>query len=265
MPRPKLQEIVIGLAGAVLVGFLVLPLMGLVASTGPRAVLDGLSHPLVAPALRLSVQTTFITTALLVLVGTPLAWTLARSRGRWSQGLESLLQLPAVLPPSVAGVALLVAFGRQGLVGGLGGGDGASLAFTTTAVVLAQAFVAAPYFLQAATTAFRQIDPALLLVARSMGAPPFTVFSRIALPLARPGLFAGAVMAWARALGEFGATLMFAGNLEGRTQTLPLAIYTALETDLRAAQALSLLLMLVAFGVLIVSRRALGETGGRRD
>src|SRR5262249_18504498 len=152
---------------------------------------------------------------------------------RGARAIETVLQLPIVIPPAVAGIALLLAFGRRSLLAALYPG-GWSLTFTTTAVVLAQIFVSAPFFVQAALSAFRRIDPNLVLVARSFGAQPLRVFARVWLPLAAPGLLAGAILSWARALGEFGATLMFAGNLEGRTQTLPLAIYTAMEADLRA-------------------------------
>lgn len=164
------------------------------------------------------------------------------------------MQLPAVVPPAVAGVALLATFGRRGLLGGLLARLGIGLPFTTAAVVLAEVFVSAPFFLQAALAAFRALDPDLLVVARTLGARPGRVFFRLGLPLALPGLVAGAALSWARALGEFGATLMFAGSLQGRTQTLPLAIYAALESDVRAAQAISLLLVLLA-GLLLLAVR----------
>jgi molybdate transport system permease protein len=155
-------------------------------------------------------------------------------------------------------VALLLAFGRRGLLAALYP-SGWSISFSTTAVVLAQVFVSAPFFVQAALSAFRRIEPSLLLVARSFGAHPWRVFARVGLPLAAPSLLAGAILSWARALGEFGATLMFAGNLEGRTQTLPLAIYTAWESDLRAAQALSIVLVILALILLVGVRTLLGS------
>ncbi len=239
-----------GAAAALLVAFLVLPVIALVVTTGARDFALGLRAPLVGPALRLSLITTAVSLAIVVALGTPLAWLLARSTGRLARAVEVAVQLPVVIPPAVAGLALLLAFGRRGLLSGLG----LHLAFTTAAVVLAEVFVAAPFYLQAATAAFRRVDEELLVVARTLGARPLRTFVRIALPLARPGLVSGAAMAWARALGEFGATLMFAGNLSGRTQTLPLAIYTALESDLRAAQALSLVLVAAAFALLLVVR-----------
>ncbi len=239
-----------GAAAALLVAFLVLPVAALFATTSASEVLLGLRAPLVLPALWLSLGTTAASLGIVVALGTPLAWLLSRGKGRLARAVETAVQLPVVIPPAVAGLALLLAFGRRGLLGGLG----LQLAFTTSAVVLAEVFVAAPFYLQAATAAFRRVDEELLIVARTLGAGPLRTFLRVALPLARPGLTSGAAMAWARALGEFGATLMFAGNLTGRTQTLPLAIYTAMESDLRAAQALSLILVLIAFILLLVVR-----------
>jgi molybdate transport system permease protein len=182
-----------------------------------------------------------------------------------ARALETLLQLPIVIPPAVAGVAMLLAFGRRGLLAGLLYPEGWSVTFTTAAVVMAEVFVSAPFFVQAATSAFRRIDPKLVIVARTFGASPLRVFFRIAVPIAAPGLVAGAAMSWARALGEFGATLMFAGNVEGRTQTLPLAIYTALESELRAAQALSIVLVVVAFALLLFVRAMSRSTPAEQD
>lgn len=248
--RIRLERTVLLAVGAVLLGFLAMPLLVLLARASASGLAVGLSHPLVWPALRLSLLTTTTSLALVLVFGTPLAWTLAGSRSRAARLIETSVELPIVIPPAVAGVALLLAFGRSGPLG-------LSVTFTTAAVVIAEAFVSAPFFVQAATSAFRRVDPKLLVVARSFGASPFTVFFRLALPLAAPGLVAGAAMSWARALGEFGATLMFAGNLQGRTQTLPLAIYTALESDLRAAEALSVVLVAVAFALLVFVRSAL--------
>jgi len=244
-----------GVLAAALVALLALPTISLFVTASPAGILDGLRHPVVLPALVLSLVTTTVGLALVVGLGTPLAWWLSRNSGGHVRAVETLVALPVVIPPAVAGIALLLTFGRQGLLGPVLDGLGWSISFSTTAVVLAQVFVSAPFYVQGATAAFRGLDPTLLVVARSLGASQARAFFRIAIPLARPGLFAGAAMAWARALGEFGATLMFAGNLQGKTQTLPLAIYTALESDVRAAQALSLLLVVVAFGLLLVLRR----------
>jgi molybdate transport system permease protein len=239
-----------GLGGA-LVAFLALPLGALFVTSGPAALVEGLRHPITAPALLLSLATTAASLALVLALGTPLAYWLGRSQARAARLVGAIVQLPIVVPPAVAGLALLLTFGRRGLLGGAG----LELAFSTAAVVVAQLFVAAPFYVQAAAAAFAAIDERLLVVARTLGAGPARVFFRVALPLARPGLLAGAALAWARALGEFGATLMFAGNLPGRTQTLPLAVYTALESDLRAAQALAVVLVLVAFALLALLRR----------
>jgi molybdate transport system permease protein len=246
----------LALAASVLLALLAVPLLALALTSSPAELVEGLRHPLVWPALRISLITTTCCLAAVVLLGTPLAWLVARSSGRWVGAIETLAQLPVVVPPAVAGVAMLLAFGRRGLLGPALERAGIQLAFTPAAVVLAQIFVSAPFYLQAATLAFREVDERLLLVARTLGARAPRAFFRIALPLAARGLAAGAALAWARALGEFGATLMFAGNLTGRTQTLPLAIYTALEDDLRAARALSLVLVLVAAALLIAVRRA---------
>ncbi len=234
---------------------LVVPFVALLLDGGPGAIWRGFDCSLTWPALRLSLVTTAISTIVVILGGTPLSWWLARSRLRSARWLETMLQLPVVIPPAVGGIALLLAFGRRGLLGGLLERLGFAPSFSTLAVVMAQTFVAAPFYLQAATLAFTRLDPKLLAVARSLGASPPKLFWSVALPLARPALIGGAAMSWARALGEFGATLMFAGNLTGKTQTLPLAIYTALEIDLRTAQALSLLLVGFAFALLLVLRR----------
>jgi molybdate transport system permease protein len=254
--RLHLERAVLVLLGTGLCVFLVAPLAALFASTSTRGFLAGLLHPMVWPALRLSLLTTAVSLALVVVFGTPLAWSLARSHGRLARIAETCVQLPIVVPPAVAGIAMLLAFGRRGVFAGVLYPEGWSVTFTTAAVVIAEVFVSAPFFVQAATSAFRRMDPKLVLVARSFGASPLRVFFRVALPLAAPGLIAGAAMSWARSLGEFGATLMFAGNLQGETQTLSLAIYSTLESDLRAAQALALVMVLVAFSVLLFVKLA---------
>ena len=246
--------------GGVLVIFLIAPLLGLIAATSFGDFVAGLQHPLGWPALRLSLVTTTTSLFFVVFFGTPLAWSLARANGRFARGIEVLANLPAVIPPAVAGIALLLAFGRRGLLAGWLYPKGWSVAFTTLAVIMAEIFISAPFFVQAATSAFRRLDANCLIVARTLGATPLRVFFRIGLPLAKPSLLAGAAMSWARALGEFGATLMFAGNFTGKTQTLPLAIYTALESDMRVAQALSLVLVVVAFAVLLFVRVLLSRT-----
>ena len=244
------------LVGGALVLFLLLPVGGLISGTSLGDVREGLAHPLVAPALELSLLTTTLSLLLVVFFGTPLAWVIAHAEGRVTRLLESALKLPVVLPPAVAGLGLLLAFGRETLIGGVLHRHGLAVPFTSAAVVLAQVFVSAPFFVEAAISAFRRLDPSLLVIARTLGASPGRVLFRVGLPLAAPGLASGAALCWARALGEFGATLMFAGSLGGRTQTLPLAIYAALETDLRAARALSLVLVGMAFLLLVAVRGA---------
>ena len=239
---------------AVLVVFLFAPLLGLFARLSFRDFMVGLDDPLVWPALRLSLFTTSTSLLITVLFGTPLAFRLARAEGRLARALEIAIELPIVIPPAVAGVALLLTFGRRGLLAPLLYPTGFSLTFTSAAVVMAEVFVSAPFFVRAASSAFRAVDPNLLLVARTLGVSPLRTFSGIALPLAARGVIAGAALAWARSLAEFGATLMFAGNYPGRTQTLPLAIYTALESDMRVAQSLSLVLLLVAALLLFGAR-----------
>lgn len=253
------ERLALAAVGGALALVLALPLVALLATTTSVSFGAALAHPLVWPALRLSLLTTLVSLLVVVVLGTPLAWTLSQSRTRLARAVETLVELPIVVPPAVAGVALLLAFGRRGLFSGVLYPEGTSLAFTTGAVVLAEVFVSAPLFLQAANSSFRRVDGRLLIVARTLGASPLRVFLRVALPLAGPGLVAGAAMSWARSLGEFGATLMFAGNLPGVTQTLPLAVYTALEADLGVAQALSVLLVLVALALLLVARVALAR------
>ncbi len=251
---------VIGLLSGLLLLLVALPIAGLLFSAPPRQLLAGFSDPLVLPALRLTVLTTTVSLLVILTCGTPLAWVIARrtsgigrSRRVWRL-LETIVELPVVLPPAVAGVALLLAFGRRGLLGPGLAAAGIGLPFTRAAVVVAQTFVAAPFYLQAAVAAFRRLDPDLILVARTLGASQPRVLFTIAIPVSWSSLAGGAAMSWARALGEFGATLMFAGNMSGRTQTLPLAIYTALESDLRTAQSLSILLVAVAFALLVAIR-----------
>jgi molybdate transport system permease protein len=255
--RVRAEHGALAITGGLLVLFLAAPLFALIATSTLSGIEAGLANPHALPALRLSLQTTLTSLAVVVVLGTPLAWTLARSQSRWARALETVVQLPIVVPPSVAGVAMLLAFGRRGLFTQLLFPEGFSLPFTTAAVVVAEVFVSAPFFVEAAASAFRRIDADLVVVARTFGASPLRVFGRIALPLAAPGVIAGAALSWARSLGEFGATLMFAGNLQGRTQTLPLAIYTALEVDLRAARALSVVLVIVAFALLMFVRGVL--------
>lgn len=251
-----------GIAGALLLVVLALPVFGLLAGTGPTALVAALAAPGTGQALGLSLATTLVALGISVGLGTPLAWALSRARGRIRGAALTLVELPVVLPPAVLGVALLETFGRAGLLGPLLSGLGLQIPFTSAAVVLAQVLVGAPLYVLAATAAFRAVDDDLLLVARTLGAGPGRAWWTVAVPAALPGLVSGAALAWARALGEFGATLLFAGNLPGRTQTLPLAIYAAMERDLAQARAISVLLVAVAAGLLLALRMA-GAGGSR--
>jgi molybdate transport system permease protein len=234
-----------------------IPVAALLLRTLPGGLLGQyLADPQVVAALRLSLLTTSITLLLAVILGTPLAYVLARWEFPGKQWIDTLIDLPMVLPPAVAGVALLMAFGRRGVVGAWLSGIGVELAFTTTAVVIAQAFVAAPFYVRAARAGFAAVDPVLEGVSRTLGLSPLNTFWRVTVPLALPALLGGAVMSWARALGEFGATIMFAGNFAGRTQTMPLAVYQALESDLNVSLTLSTILVVVSFAVLLVFRAA---------
>jgi molybdate transport system permease protein len=244
------------------VTFLSLPLLAILLKVVPQAGLwETLREPLVTQALRLSLLTSLSSLVLAILLGTPVAYLLARYPFRGARVVETLIDLPMVLPPTVAGVALLMAFGRRGLLGAWLTVAGVQIGFSTTAVILAQSFVCLPFYIRAAQAGFRSVDAELERVAYTLGVSPLRTFWRVTVPLALPALLSGGVMAWARALGEFGATIMFAGNLRGRTQTMPLAIYLALESDLPAALALSTLLIVVSFSVLL-GVRALLRRGG---
>jgi molybdate transport system permease protein len=242
-------------AALLMLAVVAVPLFALLVSTSPADLLDGLTHPVALSALRLSLFTTTTSLALTLLLGTPLAWWMARHPGRVERAVATLVQLPIVIPPAVSGLALLLAFGWRGLLGPVLEEAGWRLPFTTAAVILAELFVSAPFYIQSAAATFKQLDEDLLWAARSLGAGPTRRFFRVVLPVSRPGVLTGAALSWARALGEFGATLMFAGNLPGRTQTLPLAIYSAMEMDLRPAKALSILMVAVALAVLTVLGR----------
>jgi molybdate transport system permease protein len=205
-------------------------------------------------ALRLSLLTTTVSITLILIFGTPTAYVLSRTRFPGRDLVDALVDLPIVLPPAVCGLGLLMAFGRRGILGDWLADAGVEIAFTTTAVVMAQTFVASPFYIRAAKAGFDSIDPNLESVAYTLGSSRFEVFRRVAVPVAMPSLMAGAVMAWARALGEFGATIMFAGSFAGRTQTVPLAIYRELETGLDVPLALSAVLIVISAAVLFVFR-----------
>ena len=240
---------------AVAVALVVVPLAALLLRADWAALPGHLAAPTVWPAVRLSLVTTTTTVLISLLLGTPLAWLLARANGRAATWLRAVLTVPLVLPPVVGGVALLLAYGRNGVVGApLDDVFGLTIPFTPVAVVLAEVFVAMPFYVVAVEGAMRQVDRRYDALAATLGSSPWHTFTRVGLPLAAPGIAAGAALAWARALGEFGATITFAGNFVGTTQTAPLAVYTALEQDPQAAIALSVLMLAVSVVVLAALR-----------
>ncbi|WP_214103607.1 ABC transporter permease [Acrocarpospora catenulata] len=231
--------------------FLVLPLAGLLIRAPWSTLGRRLTEPQVLEALRLSLVTATLATAICLVLGVPLAWCLARLSFPGRRVVRALVTVPLVLPPVVGGVALLLALGRRGLVGQwLESTFGVTLPFTTAGVVVAEAFVAMPFLVISVEGALRAADPRFEEAAATLGASRWTIFRRVTLPLVAPGVVAGAVLCWARALGEFGATITFAGNFPGTTQTMPLAVYLALETEPEAAIVLSLVLLAVSVVIL---------------
>ncbi|MEA2341174.1 MAG: molybdate transport system permease protein [Solirubrobacteraceae bacterium] len=240
--------------------FLALPLVAIFVDVPPGELLSSLDDPAATDALRLSLETSALALALIVAVGTPAAWVLATRRFPGRAVLVTLVELPLVVPPAVAGIGLLAALGPQGIAGGLLQDAGITLVLQTSGVVVALAFVASPFYVRQAIAAFESVDPRLLEASRTLGAGEARTLLRIAIPVARPALAAGAALAWGRALGEFGATLMFAGSFRGITQTAPLAIYERFASDFPAALALSAVLVALSGAVLLTARLA-GRTG----
>ena len=239
---------------SLLAGFIALPILSLVIWTVSNSAWQEMTSPAAVDALLLSARTTAISMFIILLVGTPAAYVLARYDFPGKRIVNTLVDLPAVLPPSAAGIALLLAFGRVGLIGEQLTAFGITISFTTAAVVLAELFVATHFYVRQATVGFGQIERAIEEAALVDGGGPITVFLKVTIPLAFPALVAGAVTAWARALGEFGGTIIFAGNVQGVTQTIPLAIFSELERDFDAAVALSVLVLGFAFIVILAAR-----------
>jgi molybdate transport system permease protein len=241
-----------GLATAALVAFVVLPIVAIFVRVPAARLVEQFHSRVVLDAVGVSLKTTAIALVLILTVGTPAAYVLSLKHSRGAALLEALMTLPLVMPPAVAGVGLLAAFGRAGLLGGTLGALGVRITFTQIAVVMALSFVAMPFYVRQAMAAFGSVDPELLAASRTLGAGAAGTFLRVGIPLARPGLAAGAALAWARALGEFGATIVFAGNLQGKTQTLPLAIYEEFSVgDLATALAIAALLVAISAGLLV--------------
>jgi molybdate transport system permease protein len=250
---------------AVFTLFVGLPVLAIVVrALGSWALAQAITRPAVVEALRLSAITSSLTLALTLLFATPVAYLLARRNFPGRRVLDTLMELPIVLPPAVAGVGLLMAFGRRGFLGPTLESVGITIGFTTAAVVLAQLFVSAPFFIRSARSGFLSVDQELEIVSKTLGISDWATFWRVTVPVAFPALFSGAVMSWARALGEFGATIMFAGSFQGRTQTMPLAIYSALESDLDASLALSAVLIVVSFGLILLLRMMFRDSDAAR-
>jgi len=242
------------MAGGSLLLYLTIPLAVVIIQAIDAGLVEQLRQPTVAQAIKLSLVTTLISVLLMTVLGTPLAYWLARGHVVARPVIETLLDLPIVLPPAVAGLALLMTFGRRGVFGPVLTQLGLSLPFTTVAVVLAQTFVAAPFYIRSAQTGFASIPREIEEGASDLGANSWRVFRYVTFPLASPALLSGVILSGARALGEFGATILFAGNFIGRTQTMPLAIYQAMESDVGAALALAAVLVFISFGFLLILR-----------
>jgi molybdate transport system permease protein len=238
--------------------FLGLPILALFLDAAPGDLLASLGEPAVRDALWLSARTTAVALALILLVGTPAAYLLATRAFRGRALVVTLVELPLVLPPAVAGIALLAAVGPAGILGGAVERAGLELAFQTAGVVVALTFVAAPFYLRQAQAAFAAVDRTLLDASRTLGASEAATFARVAIPSALPGLVAGTALALGRALGEFGATLMFAGSFQGVTQTVPLAIYERFSSDFSDALALSVVLVAVSAAILLAVKLVRG-------
>jgi molybdate transport system permease protein len=243
-----------GAALAAALSFLALPVLAIFLDTSPLALVRSLGEEGALDALRLSLACSLTAVAIVVAVGTPAAWLLATRRFRGRNLVITAVELPLVLPPAVAGIGLLAALGPRGLLGGTLDDAGLRLSLTTAGVVVALVFVAAPFYLRQAQASFEAVDRTVLDASRTLGAGEARTFARVAVPVALPGLATGLALAWGRALGEFGATLMFAGSFRGVTQTVPLAIYERFATDFTGALALSAVLVAVSAGVLLAVR-----------
>jgi molybdate transport system permease protein len=245
----------LAVASALLILFIAIPLAALYAHVAPAHFAATIVSPPALAALRISLVTTLVSVLLILALGTPLAYVLARARFPGRDVVDAVVDLPIVVPPAVAGLALLFVFGRYGAAAPLLDALHLRLAFTTAAVVLAQLFVAAPFYVRAARAGFATVDRVYEEASATLGMGPLRTFARVTVPLALPALAGGAVLAWARGLGEFGATIMFAGNLPGVTQTLPLAVYLGLSSgDLDLASALAVVLVTVALAIVVVAR-----------
>jgi molybdate transport system permease protein len=246
--------VLVGVTVAVVMGFLLLPIAALITYQPLHDLIDGFGTKVATDAILVSVKTNAIAFALMIGFGTPFAFLLARSRFRGRSAVITLVEVPLVLPPAVSGLALLVAFGRLGLLGHTLGALGIDLAFTQAAVVIAVLFVASPFYIRGAIAAFEAVDDTLIDVASTLGAGSTRRLVQVAIPLAGGGLGAAAAVAFARGIGEFGATILFAGSFQGTTQTLPLAVYSLFDANLDQAIAIGVLLIIVSAAILLTSK-----------
>jgi molybdate transport system permease protein len=262
MTRPRAFPALLAAALALALTFLTLPVVAVFANTDPSELWSSLGDASSRDALRLSLETSLVALAIIVVVGTPAAYLLATRRFRGHALVVTLVELPLVLPPAVAGIGLLAALGPNGILGSAIADAGVRLVLTTAGVVVALVFVSAPYYLRQAQAAFAAVDPSLMEASRTLGAGEARTFARVVLPVARGGLLTGGALAWGRALGEFGATLMFAGSFRGITQTAPLAIYEQFSTDFTGALALSAVLVAVSAALLVSVKVAGSRVAG---
>jgi molybdate transport system permease protein len=251
LTAPGRLAVAAGALVAVVLGFLLVPMVALVVHQPPGRLWHELGQPATTAAIKVSLKTNLIAMVLTLGLGTPFAYLIARHRFRGRSVVVTLVELPLVLPPAVAGIALLVAFGRLGLLGGTLNALGITLGFTQAAVVMAITFVASPFYLRGAIGAFEALDSNLFDVARTLGVRPMRRMLVVAIPLASTGLAAAATLAFARGIGEFGATILFAGSFQGSTQTLPLAVYSLFDVNLDQAIAIGVLLLIFSGGVLL--------------
>jgi molybdate transport system permease protein len=251
LPLRKLGQFLLFLLIIVIVTYLILPLLSVFITKSPTLLWEKLNDSMAYQALLLSLKTTIISIIFIIVFCTPLAYRLAKSEFLGKKWLEVVLKMPIVAPTAVVGVGLLLVFGQRGLLGGTLSLFGVEIPFTAIAVVMAQIFMASPFYLNTARQSFEAIDDQLLAVSRTLGVSPWMTFWGVTFPLALPGLLTGVALSWALALGEFGATMMFAGNMPGKTQTLPLAIFTAMESDANVAVAISALLLTISFLLLL--------------
>jgi molybdate transport system permease protein len=248
----RIGQFSLSLIVIIIVTYLVLPLLSVFITKSPILLWEKLNDSLAYEALMLSLKTTVVSIVFIIVFCTPLAYRLAKSEFPGKKILEVFLKMPIVAPTAVVGVGLLLVFGQRGLLGETLSFYGIEIPFTAIAVVMAQIFMAAPFYLNIARQSFEAVDDQLLAVSRTLGVSPLMTFWRVTIPLALPGLLTGVALSWALALGEFGVTMMFAGNMPGKTQTLPLAIYTAMESDANIAVAIAALLLTVSFTLLLL-------------